>query len=184
VTDLARRIVLRPEVTADDARFVPWKQRWRLAELQRQDAGTFTDTWTTSDGAAIHLVDDRPIGTLYFISASDEAAEHIRQGCAVWSFADAVAAISSVQDRDGTMLSIYAAALTAPDTYDEKLVTAFSTAAHDPDLAIRQAVVIATSYLPWSALVDLTRTIRDTDPDPDVRATAQTLLEGVELEDR
>lgn len=183
MTDFTHRIVLRPGVSADDARFVAWKQRWRLVQLQREEAETIADIWTTSDGAEIHLVDDRPIGTMYFTlrgNGSEREAGRIREGCDVWTYSDATASISSAQDRDNKMLSIYAAALTAPDAQDEDLVSEFRAAARDSDEAVRQAVVIATSYLPWPGLVELVRTIRDTDVNSYVREGAQILLEGIE----
>ncbi|MCL8009816.1 hypothetical protein [Streptomyces sp. AS02] len=182
MADFTHRIVLRHGVSADDARFVAWRHRWRLVELQREEAEAFSDIWTTSDGAEIHLVDDRPIGTMYFTlrgEGSDREAERIREGCDVWAYADAVASISASAGRDSKMLAIYAAALTAPDAEDEALVSEFRAAARDSDEAVRQAVVIATSYLPWPGLVELIRTIRDTDANAYVREGAQILLEGI-----
>jgi hypothetical protein len=49
------------------------------------------------------------------------------------------------------------------------------------DPGVRQAVVVATGYLPWPDLVELVRELAEQDPVDHVRHNAGILLEGLRL---
>ena len=94
----------------------------------------------------------------------------------------ALAALRSATDRDDRLRALYAAALSATGEPDQSLVEAFQgVARRDEDPGLRQAVVVATGYLPWPELVDLVRELSRNDPVDHVRHNASVMLEGLSL---
>ncbi|MFF2955040.1 HEAT repeat domain-containing protein [Kitasatospora sp. NPDC057965] len=186
------RLVLRPEFGEHDFKLVVWDLFWDLLDLGRQEDGAVVDSWLTPDGGAeVHYVDDRITGMRYVTIRGDGAAgaeAELRPRCRVWTLDEALSALREASDRneqtEGTdrndrLVALYAAALTAEGPEDRSLVEAFAAAARDGDPGIRQAVVVATGYLPWPGLVALVKELSRTDPVDHVRHNARVLLEGL-----
>ncbi|MGY0059855.1 HEAT repeat domain-containing protein [Streptomyces sp. LZ34] len=109
---------------------------------------------------------------------SEAVAEQVRENCDLWSWQEAQAALRAATGRSDTLVALYAAALTAPETQRRSLVEDFRAITRDPDPGLRQAVIIATGYLPWPGLVELVEELRDNDPERHVRENARLLLDA------
>ncbi|MFF2658447.1 hypothetical protein ACFVUH_13885 [Kitasatospora sp. NPDC058032] len=190
------RLVLRPEFTEHDFKLVVWDLFWDLLDLGRQEDGAVVDSWLTPDGGAeVHYVDDRITGMRYVTIRGDGAAEaeaELRPRCRVWTLDEALTALHEAStvgadgaagaegsNRNDRLVALYAAALTAEGPEDRSVVEAFAGAARDADPGIRQAVVVATGYLPWPGLVALVEELGRTDPVDHIRHNAGVLLEGL-----
>jgi hypothetical protein len=183
VTDFHARLVLKNTCTVSDVKFMAWERNWILLDLQAEEAGAYVDSWTTQDRRTeIHHVDDRPIGTRYItVRGGDvEVVERqVRVDCPIWSFTEALSSLRQAHNRSDTLIALYAAVLTAPAEEDDTLVDEFRTLADDTDPELRQAVVVATGYLPWGALRNMVHKMSVSDPDPHVRKNARILLRGL-----
>jgi hypothetical protein len=183
VAEFKERFVLKPDYALSELRRVAWDLDWDIVDFRREEAGAFVDIWTTYDKRTeVHYVDDQPIGMRYLTlrgEGSGETAEQIREKCDLWALSEARQALRVATDRNDKLVALYAAALTAPDAQDDSLVGDFRAVIHDPDAGVRQAVLIATGYLPWPGLVELVAQLRDNDPVEQVRENAGILLDGL-----
>lgn len=177
------RLVLKPDYTLRALKRVAWDLDWDVVDLRREETGAFVDIWVTYDKQAeIHHVDDQPIGMRYVTVWGEEAkgvAEQIRQNCDVWTWREAQLALRAATDRNDKLAALYAVALAAPEAQNSSLVDDFRAITEDPDTGVRQAVIIATGYLPWLGLVKLVEELRDNDPDQQVRDNAQMMLDAL-----
>ncbi|MFJ8622356.1 HEAT repeat domain-containing protein [Kitasatospora sp. NPDC093550] len=177
------RLVLKPEFSEHDFKLVVWDLFWDVVDLGRKEDGAVVDSWLTPGGEAeVHYVDDRNIGVRYVTIRGDGAADaeaELRPRCRVWALDEALAALHRAADRNDKLIALYATALTADDPEDRSVVEALADAARDDDPAVRQAVVLATGYLPWPGLVAVVEELSRTDPVEHVRHNARVLLEGM-----
>jgi hypothetical protein len=184
MTDFGHRLVLKPTVGEPHLLQVARARKWILDDVGDDNADTYIDVWLTADERTeIHYVEDSLVGLKYVTVRGEEAdsvAESIRTDCDLWTLPEALAALRAATTKDERLMTAYAVALTAAGNQDPAVVDAFRVLAGDPDEGIRQSVVVATGYLPWSALVELVRQLRDTDPVAHVRENAHVLLEGIE----
>lgn len=158
---------------------------WFLNRMGNRKEEIYLDQWLTPDEKTdIRYIEDPLTGLPFVTIRGDEAgvAERLlRESCDLWEFDDALRAIDNAEDRDATLMAIYAAAYTAPPAPLDSAVRAFESLSRSPDPGIRQAVVVATGYLPWQQLVDIVRRLAETDPVDHVRHNARVLLEGLEI---
>ncbi|MGW7685112.1 HEAT repeat domain-containing protein [Kribbella sp. NPDC054772] len=185
MTSFNERLVLKQQpVTRTVLSQVTWDHDWDLVDVGRIGDDPYVDVWRTEDGAVeIHYVEDGLVGLSYVTLYGDDVATargQIEAGCALWSPADALVAEQTAESRDDRLRAIYAAALSATGAPQTELVEAFRALARtDDDAGIRQAIVVATGYLPWPELVDLVRELGRDDPTDHVRHNAAVLLEGL-----
>jgi len=183
VSDPFKRLVLEQHVTKDDIELVAWNLGWIIWETDEEVSGSYVDIWLTQDQKTrIHVVDDRPVGLLYFTVHGDNVdlvEERIQENFDLWPFREAISALRDAPGRDEKLIAAYATALTAPVEQSEAVEDAFRELAQDTDPGIRQAVVIATGYAPLSGLIRLVEELRDHDPVEHVRENARILLDGL-----
>lgn len=178
-----QRLVLKADYMLSELRMVAWELDWDIVDFRREEAGSFVDIWTTYDKRAeVHYVDDQPIGMRYIIVRGEgraDVAAQIREKCDLWSFSEAVAALRIANNRQDRLISLYAAVLAASETQDDSLVGRCREVMRDPDVGVRQALIIATGYLPWPGLIAVVEGLRDGDPERQVRGNAQILLDAL-----
>ena len=157
---------------------------WILKQVHKPEAGAYVDVWLTLDRKTeIHQVDDQPIGTRYFRlrgPGSEEVALHIQDDCELWSTPEALSKLRGASIRNEKLICIYAAALAANEEDGEQVTQEFRNVARDPDAGVRQSLIIATGYFPYSGLVELVRDLCDSDPADHVRKNARLLLDGLD----
>ncbi|PUB29997.1 hypothetical protein C8K30_102375 [Promicromonospora sp. AC04] len=153
------RFVLKQDYSVRAVKRLAWDLDWDVVDFRREEAGAFVDIWITYDKRAeIHHVDDEPIGMRYLTvrgEGRDEVTQQIQEKCDLWSHEEARRGLKEAADRSQKLVALYAAALTAPGTQDDDFVGELRMAAMDEDPRVRQAVIIATGYLPWPGLTDL-----------------------------
>ncbi|WP_433508943.1 hypothetical protein ACQP2T_33835 [Nonomuraea sp. CA-143628] len=160
-------------------------RHWSLYDVGNSKADVYLHTWHACDGNVVIRYIEDPLTGLNFITlrgdTAGEVSRDITSLCPTWTYAEALGALQGATARDDRLTTAYAAALTAPPEQDPMLVEAFRAMAADPDQGIRQAVVVATGYCPWPALVEIVRRLRDTDPVEHVRENARLLWDGLAL---
>ncbi|MFI9309552.1 HEAT repeat domain-containing protein [Streptomyces triculaminicus] len=181
-----RRLVLKSEVGRDDVELAAWEFDWNLVEMGEEGAEVYIDIWQTDDEKTeIHYVEDRLIGLNYLTlrgGGVDMEVQRIETALQLWSLDDALESLRVVTGRDEWLVTIYAIALTAPEGEErDDVVDVFREFAADPDPGIRQAVVVATGYRTWPALVEIVEELHRNDPVDHVRKNAGILLEGIRL---
>jgi hypothetical protein len=187
MTAFKERLVLTQQsVTEDVLSDVAWDLDWTLEGAGRVGDDPYVDVWRTDDGSVeIHYVEDGMVGLSYLTLYGDDVtavSEQLRARCGLWTPDAALAALRSATDRSDRLRALYAAALAATGEPDRSLVEAFlGVARRDEDPGLRQAVVVATGYLPWPELVDLVRELSQNDPVDHVRHNAAVMLEGLSL---
>ncbi|TJZ57140.1 hypothetical protein FCH28_06685 [Streptomyces piniterrae] len=190
--NIKERLVLKPTVTDSDIRKMALDGGWDLYDIGDTSSGVYVDVWF-SGTVEIRYVEDEFVGQRYFTLWGDGSGDgdgagagnvkrDIQDGLDLWSVGEALAALRRAVDREEKLLAIYAAALSATGEPDQRLIDAFrAIAREEEDAGIRQAIVIATGYLPWPGLVELVEGLRDSDPVDHVRRNAQILLDGLSL---
>lgn len=186
MTGFKERLVLKQQpLTRTVLSDVVWEYDWDLEGAGRIGDDPYVDYWQTADGSVeIHYVEDGMVGLSYVTLYGDDvsiARSQVESLCALWSPPEALAAERATTDRD-RLRAIYAAALSASAPPDRELIDAFKALARtDDDPGIRQAVVVATGYLPWPELVELVEELSRDDPTEHVRNNAAIMLEGIRL---
>ncbi|WP_328367603.1 HEAT repeat domain-containing protein [Streptomyces sp. NBC_00445] len=187
MTNFKERLVLKQQpLDRTVLSQVSWDYDWDLEGAGRVGDDPYVDIWRTEDQSVeIHYVEDGMVGLSYLTLYGDDVSavrEQIISQCALWSPAEALAAERAATDRDDRLRAIYAAALSESGASDPELVEAFRRIARtDEDPGIRQAVVVATGYLPWPELIELLEELRENDPADHVRHNAGVMLEGLRL---
>ncbi|PUB26301.1 HEAT repeat protein [Promicromonospora sp. AC04] len=164
---------------------VAWDLDWDLDGVGNVNEDPYVDIWLAEDESVeVHYVEDGLVGLSYVTLYGDDVAavrDEIAARCDLWSPESALTALRAATDRDDRLRALYAAALSAAGS-DPTLVDDFrAIARHDEDPGLRQAVVVATGYLPWPELVELVRELSENDDVDHVRHNAQVLLDGLEL---
>lgn len=164
---------------------VAWDLDWDLDGVGNVNEDPYVDIWLAEDESVeVHYVEDGLVGLSYVTLYGDDVAavrDEIAARCNLWSPERALTALRAATDRDDRLRALYAAALSAAGP-DAALVDDFrAIARHDEDPGLRQAVVVATGYLPWPELVELVREMSENDVVDHVRHNAQVLLDGLEL---
>ncbi|MFD7285536.1 HEAT repeat domain-containing protein [Streptomyces sp. NPDC059863] len=179
----SQRVVLRPQVTREDVQDIAWEFNWNAIEAGDRSSDTPVDVWQTLNGGTeIRFVQDRPIGMRYFLihgTDCESVVRDLRNAVPTWTFPDALSFVRHADDRDDTLIGLYAVALSAASTDRGAAVEQLRAMAGSPDAGIRQAVVIATGYLGWPELIALVEEIHRTDPVDHVRTNAGVLLDGL-----
>ncbi|MGI5453420.1 HEAT repeat domain-containing protein [Streptomyces sp. CA-249302] len=177
------RFVLKQEYSVQRVKRLAWDLDWDVVDLRREEAGAFIDIWITYDKRAeVHHVDDEPIGMRYLTvrgEGRDEVVRQIQENCDLWGHGEARRELREATDRNQKLVALYAAVLTAPGEQEDDLVEELGVAARDEDPGVRQAVVIATGYLPWPGLVSLVEEVLVHDSVEHIRENAAILLEGL-----
>ncbi|WP_210586475.1 HEAT repeat domain-containing protein [Streptomyces sp. GESEQ-35] len=177
------RFVLKSDYSIRALKRLAWDLDWDVVDLRREEAGAFIDIWITYDKRAeIHHVDDEPIGMRYLTvrgEGRDEVARQIQEHCDLWSHEEARRDLREATDRNQRLVALYAAVLTAPGEQDDDFVDELRVVARDEDPGVRQAVIIATGYLPWPGLVNLVEEVLAHDPVDHIRDNAALLIEGL-----
>ncbi|WP_253777535.1 HEAT repeat domain-containing protein [Goodfellowiella coeruleoviolacea] len=163
---------------------VTWDFDWDLVDVGRIGEDPYVDVWLAENGSVeIRYVEDGVVGLSYVTLHGDEVRpvrQQVESMCELWSSGEALAELRTATDRNDRLRALYAAALSASGAPDPSLVDAFRTIArHDGDPGVRQAVVVATGYLPWPELVELVRELGEHDPVDHVRHNASVLLDGL-----
>jgi hypothetical protein len=177
------RFVLKQDYSVRTLKRLAWDLDWDVVDLRREEAGAFVDIWITYDKRAeIHHVDDEPIGMRYLTvrgDGRDEVVRQIRENCDLWSHEEAREALRDATDRNQKLVALYAAALTAPAEQEDDFVDEVLVMARDEDPGVRQAVIIATGYLPWPGMVHIIEEVLINDPVEHIRQNAAILIEGI-----
>ncbi|MFC7830901.1 hypothetical protein [Streptomyces sp. NPDC057375] len=180
------RLTLKPGRMAEPSVIrVAERNGWFLNRMGNRKKDIYIDQWLTPDEKTeIRYIEDRLTG-IPFVTIRGEghalAQQLLRESCELWEFQEALYVLGTTDDRDAILTAVYATAYTAPCAPDDHLVQAFQSLSHSPDEALRQAIVVATGYLPWPPLVEIVRRIAETDPVDHVRHNARVLLEGLNL---
>ena len=185
MTDFDVRLTLKQPKAEPSVIRIATLNKWDLRVMGNRKAQVYVDKWVAPDNRTeIHYVED-PLTGLPFVTfrgdGSEEAARLVQEGCQVWEFSEALAAIEAADSRDDRLTAVYATAFTAPGRQIDAVIEVFRAIAQDPDPGIRQSVIVATGYLPWPGLVELVRGLSGSDPVDHVRHNARVLLDGLEL---
>ena len=186
MTDFKERLVLKQPVDSSDVSQIGWDFDWDLYDIGDTSKEPYVDVWFTQDHSVeIHYVEDRLAGLNYITLRGNDVtpvSQQIRERCALWSPEDALQTLRRATNRDDKLRAIYAAALSASGSQNDVLIEEFrAIASNEGAPGIRQAVVVATGYLPWQQLVQLVADMRDSDPADHIRHNAQVLLDGLRL---
>lgn len=186
MTEFKERLVLKQQpLDRTVVSQVAWDLDWDLVDVGRVNEDPYVDVWRVEDESVeIHYVEDGMVGLSYVTLYGNDVGpvrEQVSAKCELWSSKDALEALRTAMDRNDRLRALYAAALSASGAPNPLLIDAFSSVAqHDEDPGMRQAVVLATGYLPWPELVELVRKLSENDPVDHVRHNAQVLLEGLQ----
>ncbi|MEN3614236.1 hypothetical protein [Plantactinospora sp. ZYX-F-223] len=186
MADYDIRLTLKREKAESSVVSTAMSNRWMMHTMGIRNADVFINGWSTPQGVDVRYVED-PLTGIAFVTLrgarSHEVAELLRRRCELWDFTEALGTLRQLKpgnkSRDSRLTAAYAAAYTAPDEPVPAMVEMFGTLAADRDPGIRQAVIVATGYKPWPALVRLVEHLAKQDPIDHVRHNATVLLEGL-----
>jgi hypothetical protein len=167
-------------------RKVAWHFDWELYDIGDASADTYVDVWFSSDRSTeIHYVENQFVGLEYITLRGEGTADvqqQIKSRCSIWTTRDALTAYRESEDRNEKLRAVYAAALSATTQDNPGLIHAFRVIAQEEaDAGIRQALTVATGYLPLPELIEVVERLRISDPEQHVRNNARIMLEGVRL---
>lgn len=178
------RIALKPHVSLRDVQTFSVDQNMNITAATREDETPTRFGWETLDGAtSLDYLEDQITGVSYITLKGDEIAflsEEIHGNLATWSFREAVQLISADRDRDSIIQGIYVSAISAARKDIPAISTAFRSVVRHPDREVRRALLIGIGYATVSSeLREIAESMRNSDPDEDIRLDAGYLLVGL-----
>jgi len=177
------RIVAHDDLTAEDVEDAALDLDWLLVGnwQQTNEHPALTSFLDQSERTRIDYVEDAIAGFRYFDVVGRFAYDVERDIRATFPTYSADKALDALRtappdERPGAVLL---AALGAGSS-EHALVEALRSAAADENPAVRRSVVLGVGYVGWPALVELLAELNRTDPDPDVREDAATMIQVLE----
>lgn len=181
-------LILRPGVYKEDFLQKFLDNHWLLwGENQRSDKAPYEIVWISdSQHTTIHFIDDHLIGLKYLVikgTKVDEVTEFVlhlfpsklyRQSDIFQMLENA----SMVQDR---IQAIHHVGVAAPSEFDPMFYKVFEQELQSSDPAIRLAMILVLSYVDWTEVKKLVKTIAVSDLNPEVREAASNLLESYNI---
>lgn len=162
-----------------------WLQQndWLLwGENQRSDDTPYEIIWSTDDEETrVHYIQDHAIEIAYFFvegQAYEDVAREVQAMLAhyVYTKEDIIGMWHQAQTQSEKINAMYHVGAASPSSFDEDYYHLFQQAFADPDPEVRLAGVWAASYVAWSNMQELIRTVQTDDENSEVRDTAASLL--------
>lgn len=178
------RIAFKSNVHLGRIQTFAWDRNWNITGATREGESPTRFSWETIDGRTeIIYLEDPYIGINYVLIKGDSVlpvADDIRPTLDCWSFDEAISLATGSTDRDAKIRGIYVSALSASRSERDRLVQVFRQLAGDADPDIRHALLVGIGYVgPDSRLREIAESLRDNDPDDNVRRDAGLLIEGL-----
>lgn len=138
--------------------------------------------WASRNGEShLHYVDDPVIVLKYLAFAGPDAPElYERAGAelAVFTMRDALARLSSDESEEDRLQTASLLGLLAPADFDPECFEAIEALLTAPSRAVRCRAIMAVAYPAWPQFRLLLESLREGDPEPEVRARADAALEA------
>lgn len=177
------RVLLRDDVTEDRVEDVALDLDWiPLGSREATDNGPYEQIWEDEvAGVYVHYVWDDLVRMAYLLVQGTEviAVETaIRAVLPTYAYGEVIGELRTATGREPVIDAICRIAVLQPNENVE-IVRLLLNAADNEDPEIRRAVITATGYLEWRALLERIAIFRDHDPDAVVRADAALVLDAV-----
>ncbi|HEX6161208.1 MAG TPA: hypothetical protein VF111_13630 [Thermoanaerobaculia bacterium] len=178
-----RRLIPRPQVTADDVSLFAASQGWIDHGTREGKTTPITARiWTPPDGATrITLVEDRALGLRYMTIAGEAeraVEETVRAGLPFVRRDEVLEMLRTApapEDVIGALQILGAFA----NEYDEELAGALVRTFDHDDAQVRRAAIIAALYTEWRELEEPLERVRTSDRDEEIRDLARIALESL-----
>jgi len=138
------------------------------------------------DEAVAHYVEDDFLGYRYVVVASgdegvaEEVAGELRGALPHVSRDEVLRRAREARDGPAHAAALYQAAIVAPEVADAELLPLFERAFASGDPGLREAAILAAGYAEWKELAAPLRRLAASDPEPELRAQAAAMQEGLE----
>jgi hypothetical protein len=180
-----RRLVLNAEDPHRVAYFLSEDLRWNLKKVVKAEPGKLIPNesiYVTQDGTTgIHCIDDPLVDMTYLVvrgPRADEVADAIRKSAAIIDRDAALRMMADARTARERMRAVACVALTSPESFDPETFELLRRAFQDPDSDVRKTAAWVAVYPAWPELRPLLETMRETDPNEELRADAARLLGG------
>lgn len=178
-----KKLVLKPTSGEEDVRLIAMIHDWELRRDIPADPTTPRQLlWVLPDGeTSLTYVEDTLLQSRYLMPAGPaeaEAEQRIRAGLEVYDPSDLRRLLLPDLDASEALRLIAAAALMAPDDFDQEHFDLFAQALRHPEADVRRAAVFAITYVPWRQFRDLLADLPSRDPA--VATDAQVVLSSID----
>jgi hypothetical protein len=182
------RVVLRPDVTADDVDDAALDLDWSLVgHWDATDERPYEDRYLDpTERTSVSFVDDTYVGLRYLVVSGPDlepVAAEAREMLPTVPAAEALAALAGARTSADRAAAVPAVALAADPDDRASAAAALREAALEGDDEVRLAVVRASTYVGWPELREVLATLRDSASGPAVRHLAGVALDGLALQD-
>lgn len=130
---------------------------------------------------AIHYIEDTFLQLPYILVRGKQAEEVLREAeslIPVYLEHEVIELLEKSQAIEDKVLSLYYAAITAPDSFYEYYFNQFIDALNASEVELRHAALIGVGYIGWVEFKPIMTQFIDNETVPDLRHNAQLLLEG------
>lgn len=138
--------------------------------------------WASRDGEnRLHFVDDPVIVLKYLAFVGPDAPGLYEQAGAelpVFTMRDALARLASDESEEERLQTASLLGLLAPAEFDPEAFEALRVLLTAPSPAVRCRAIMAAAYPAWPQFRPLLESLREGDPEPEVRARADAALEA------
>lgn len=141
---------------------------------------------TRVSNTRIHLIDDYVLETVYFVLEGpgvDSWARKIHKKYKTVGLRDLPRFFESGKASD-VKQGISYAALLAPKKFDKKIFGYFQHGFEHKTASVRERTIEAVGYLGWPQFKEPLQKLADSDPNADIRESAQLMLELMEKQKR
>ncbi|MFI6007772.1 hypothetical protein ACIBAG_02920 [Streptomyces sp. NPDC051243] len=179
------RIVLKRDVSRDQVGYVAYDKKWRIQSVTRESESPQRQVWATRDGGTVITFLEDPYLELRYVVVQGaqvaEVAQIIRSSLACWTIEEALEFLRQSHTSDEKIHAVYLTAASAPVDEDPQVVAALQDIARDQDAEVRQALLVGMGYLAgWPIVRSIAHSLKENDPNDDVRRSAEYLLEGLD----
>ncbi|HSN97386.1 MAG TPA: HEAT repeat domain-containing protein, partial [Candidatus Nanopelagicales bacterium] len=150
---------------------------WIWSHAERDDAGSYASvTWTSSDGATIHLRVGIATALWFEGPAAEAIASQARPVLPLRDRRDLLTALSGDLDPETRKEALLALSAVAPERLDAEIERVILADTQHAEPAVRWEAVRAAGGTGWRELLPRLAAVSEEDPDPHVRKLAGTIV--------
>lgn len=179
------RVVPKPGITLEHVRRIAQHRGWiPHNRVEATETTPFEEIWLTDDRqAAIHWIEDTPIGVVYLLvegEGNEEIADDLKGAIDAWTPDELAALVRNPESPEQGISAMCHLAAAAPATFDADLFAVWEKAFGDSDDRMRRAAAVGSFFPGWPEFRAPLQQLRDDDTDPAVRELAGRVLESLE----
>lgn len=177
------RLIIKSNVPTVES--LAWNKSWYLHDfiLPKTEEEVYEQIWLTEDeSTSIHYIEDPLIDIRYLFIHGSKQVEVIN---AISSYLDLFQRgeifemIHKAASTEEYIQAIYHLGVTANHDYDKEIFELFKAVFAHSEPKVRNAAILATSYVGWKEFEEPLKNLSDSDPEKEVQEFAKFTLQSL-----